>query len=90
MTDRLTIHPVCMTTHKVTPPCLPYDPHHHAAIKEQEDDLKKLEIEAQAASIIKPTAVIELESVVGCLICISIVFVVIFACNLFYAGLNEM
>lgn len=61
VTDRLTIHPVCMTTHKVTPPCLPYDPHHHAAVKD--DELKKLEIQAQAASasVIRPTAVLDLD-----------------------------
>lgn len=63
LTDRLTIHPVCMTAYKVTPPCLPFDPHHHQQPNHhhQKDQQDRLEDKVQAASVIKPTAVIELE-----------------------------
>lgn len=49
-----------MTAYKVTPPCLPFDPHHHHPHHKDQQD--RLEDKVQAAPIIKPTsAVIELE-----------------------------
>lgn len=54
VTDRVTVHPVCMATHKLTPPCLPYHPHQQGHYYHREGDLQNEGEEATPASPAAP------------------------------------